>query len=237
MALTLDFSITQSTDCGTLTFTETTGDGTGGYGDGGNPVYTDVKNTILRIELPDTTVLNVHKDYLPTQAANPNGTQDYLPADVGYNKFPNGVWDTTFKVYTTDTASGAIVNGTEYIVTGAGGSITYDGTTYTQNQTFTGTSETTYTENVACEVNVFEASKQCNFLIYCGLRDCLKTLLLSRCKKPCDCRDDFHAAMNELVIDFNAAQLAFTAQNYKCANDTILRLEKQCSGICDDCDC
>lgn len=237
MALTLDFSIAQSTDCGTLTFTETTGDGTGGYGDGGNPLYTAIKNTILRIELPNGTILNVHKDYLPAQAANPNGTKDYLPADVGYSAFPNGVWDITFKVYITDTASGAIANGTEYIVTGAAGSITYDGTTYTQNQTFTGTTVTTYTENVACEVNAFATSKQCNFLIYCGLRDCLKTLLLSRCKEPCDCRDDFHAAMNELVIDFNAAQLAFTAQNYKCANDTILRLEKQCSGICDDCDC
>ena len=237
MALTLNFTISQSTDCGTLTFTETTGNAAGGYGDAGNPVYTAVKNTLLRITLPNATTLNVHKDYLPAAAASPNGTKDYVPADVGYSEMPNGVWDITFKVYTTDTASGAIANGTEYIITGAGGSITYDGTTYTQNQVFTGTAATTYVENVACEVNVLEATKQCNFLIYCGVRDCLKTLLLSRCKSSCDCRDDFHAAMNELVVDFNAAQLAFTAQNYECANDTILRLEKQCSGICDDCNC
>ncbi len=237
MALTLDFTFSQSADCDTITFTETTGDGTGGYGDGGNPLHTDVRNTLLNITFPDGTSADINKGYLPTIATNPNGTQAYVATDFGYTDMPNGVWDVTFRVYTDDTGSGALVDGTEYIVTGSGGSITYDGTTYIENQRFIAGSVATYTENTACEVNVFEAEKQCNFLIYCGVRECLKTLMLNRCGNECDCRDDFHAAMNELIVDFNAAQLAFTAQNYKCANNTIIRLAKKCGGICNDCGC
>lgn len=237
MALNPTFTFAQSADCGTITVTETTGDGTGGYGDAGNSLYTDVKNTRFNIILPDGGTATLDKDYLPTQAATPNGTFDFIPADVGISAFFSGVWDVTFKLYTTDTASGAIVAGKEYIVTGTGASITYDGITYLADSTFVGTSTTTYTENVAGEVNVFYAEVQCNFLIYCGVRECLKTLLLSRCDNDCDCRDDFHDAMNELVIDFNAAQLAFNAQDYKCANNTLIRLGKNCSSICNDCGC
>jgi hypothetical protein len=234
---TLNFTFAQSADCDTLTFTETTGDGTGGYSDGGNPAFSDVKNTLLKIEFPDGTTGNIHKSYLPTQDASPNGTKDYVASDFGYTKIPNGVWEVTFNIYTTDTASGALVNGTEYIVTGSGGQITYDGTVYTENETFVAGATATYTEDVACEVNELHATKTCNVLFYCGVKKCLKDLMLLRCGNECDCRDDFHEAMNELIIDMNAAILAFDALNYACANKTIKRLEKHCGGICNDCGC
>lgn len=237
MALLPSFTFAQSADCGTITVTETTGDSTGGYGDSGNALYTEVRNTRFEIILPDGGSATLNKGYLPIQAASPNGNFDFFPADVGISAFFSGVWDVTMKLYTTDTASGDIAAGVEYIVTGTNGSITYDGETYLNGMTFVGTAETTYVENVACEVNVFYAEGQCNFLIYCGVRECLKTILLSRCDNDCDCRDDFHDAMNELVIDFNAAQLAFNAQDYKCANNTMIRLEKNCGSICNDCGC
>jgi hypothetical protein len=237
MPLDFKFTLAQSADCKTLTFTETTGNGAGGYGDGGNPLYTDVRNTQLTILLPNGDTVLLDKGYLPTTDADPNGTFDFVAGDIGFSNFLDGVWDVTTKVYTTDTASGSILAGVEYIVTGTGASITYDGNTYLENMTFTGTTETDYVENAPSEVNVFHTSKQCNFLIYCGVRGCLKTLMLSRCDNNCDCRDDFHEAMNELIIDFNAAQLAFNEQNYKCANDTLIRLGKNCSSICNDCGC
>ena len=237
MALDLDFTITQSADCDTLTFTETTGNSTGGYSDAGNPAYSDVTNTLLKIEFPDATSGVFHKNYLPTQDASPNGTKDYVASDFGYTDHPNGVWEVTFNVYTTDTASGALLDGTEYIVTGLGGQITYDGTVYEENETFIASSTATYTEDVACQVNVLAATKTCNILIYCGVKECLKSLMLQRCGNECDCREDFHNAMNEIIVDFNAAQLAFTALNYDCANKIIKRLEKQCGGICNDCGC
>ena len=237
MALAVDFTFGQSADCKTITFTETTGDATGGYSDAGNPAYSAVTNTLLEVVLPNSSTVKVHKDYLPTQDVAPNGTKAYLAEDVGYTtNFPNGVWDVTFKVFTIDTPSGGLVQGTEYIVTGTGGQITYDGNIYKENELIVATAVTTYVEDTACSVNVLEAKKNCNFLIYCGVRECLKKLMLQRCGS-CDCREDFHRAMNELIIDFNAAQLSFTEKNYKCANDTIKRLEKQCGGICNDCGC
>lgn len=235
MALELDFTITQSTDCDTLTFTETTGDGTDGYSDGGNVAFNAITNTRLVLTFPDERTLSINKGYLPVQDAAPNGNIDYVPSDFGYTNIPNGVWTVDFRAYSTDTASGALVEGTEYIVTG--GTITYDGNVYAANETFIATTELTYTENTPAQVNILEASKECNVLFYCGVKKCLTELMLSRCDAPCDCKDDFHDAMNELIIDFNAAQLAFNNQNYKCANETILRLEKHCGGICNDCGC
>ena len=235
--LTLGFTFAQSADCDTLTFTETTGNGTGGYGDAGNPVYTDVKNTDLVIVFPDGTSARVNKGYTPSAAANPNGSQTYLASDFGYSSIPDGVWDVTFNVYTTDTASGNLIPSQTYIVTGANGAITYDGKVYIENEVFVATSETTYIENVACEVNLLVASESCNFFMYCGVRSCLKSLMLQRCGNECDCREDFHSAMNELIVDFNAAQLAFTEKNYQCANKTLTRLAKMCGGICNDCGC
>jgi hypothetical protein len=235
MALTVDFTVAQSSDCKTITITETTGDGTGGYSDGGNIAYSAVRNSNLVITLPNERVVNVHKGYLPTQDAAPNGTLIVQAEDVGFSAFPNGVWNAELEIYGADTASGNLIKGIKYIVTG--GTVTYDGTTYAENETFIATAEADYTENTAAEVNVLEGSKNCNLLIYCGVQACLKKLMLQRCEAPCDCRDDFHAAMNELIIDFNAAQLAFNEQNYKCANDTLERLEKHCGGICNDCGC
>jgi hypothetical protein len=235
MALIVDFTIEQSSDCKTITVTETTGDGAGGYGDAGNILYTSVANTNLIVVTPDGTARNVNKAYLPTQAASPNGSFDVVAEDLGYTIIPNGVYGMTLELYSIDTPSGGLVEGTKYIVTG--GTVTYDGTTYAENETFVATAVDTYTENTPASVNVLEAKKECNLLITCGLLSCLKTLMLQRCEAPCDCRDDFHAAMNELIIDYNAAQLAFNEQNYKCANDTITRLEKNCSGICNDCGC
>lgn len=235
----LDFTFAQSTDLGTLTFTETSGNGVGAYD--GTPDYSEVKNTILKIKFPDDTESYISKGYLPTQNASPNGSQPYVPSDFGYSAFPNGVWDVTFKVYTTDTASGALVQGTEYIVTG--GSIQYnllgDGNlvTLAADTVFTASSTLTYTEVTPAEVNVLEGEKTCNVLVYGNVQDCIRTLLLQRCASPCDCREDFHEAMNELVIDITAAQVAFNNNNYKCANDTIQRLAKACGGICNDCGC
>jgi hypothetical protein len=238
MALTLSFTVAQSADCDTLTFTETTGDQTGGYGDAGNPLHTDVKNTRLEITLPDDSEVVVDKSYLPAQAADPNGTFDFFPADVGYDAFPNGVWDVIFKVYTTDTAPGAIVEGSEYIVTGAGYSITYDGNSYTDGETFIGTSEASYSVIAGTgEVNILEAQESCGALVHCGVRECIKTLMLQECGKDCDCRDDFMDAINMIVIDYNTAQLAFNDQNYDCASAILKRLEEACGGICDKCNC
>ena len=237
MALALDFTITQSEDCGTITLTETTGDGVGGYSDSGNPAYSAVRNTLINFTLPDGVSVSLSKGYLPFADTSPNGTQDFVPSDFSYDKIPDGVWDVTLKVYTTDTASGALVDGVEYIVTGAGSSITYNGVTYTENEIFTATATATYTEDTPSEVNKLEASKSCTVLIYCGVRSCIRTLMLSRCQSGCDCGDDYHDAMNELIIDFNSAQLAFNYQNYECANKIIKRLSKMCGGICNDCGC
>ena len=229
----LDFTFTQSADLGTLTFQETSGNGVGAYD--GTPDYTEVKNTVLKIKFPDGTESYINKGYLPDQNASPNGSQLYTPSDFGYTAFPNGVWDVTFKVFTTDTPSGSLSNGTEYIVTG--GTITYDGDTLAAGTVFTATSEDSYTEVTAAEVNVLEGEHTCNILIYGNVQDCIRTLLLQRCGEHCDCREDFHLAMNELVIDITAAQVAFNNNNYTCANDTILRLAKACGGICNDCGC
>jgi hypothetical protein len=246
MALTLDFTLAQSADCDTLTFTETTGDGTGGYGDAGNIAHTDVENSDLLITFPDGTTSRIDKGYTPDNATNPNGTETYSPSDFGYSTMPSGVWDVAFTVYAVDAAAnndlgGGVYNtisqGEVYKVTGIG-TVTYNGITYNRNDVFTGVlGETTYTKTDSAVVSKREAVKECNFLLYCGVKECLKTLMLQRCGNECDCREDFHDAMNELIIDFNAAQLAFTAQNYQCANETIARLERACSGICNDCGC
>lgn len=235
--MTLSFSFAQSADCNTLTFTETTGNLAGGYSDGGNIAFSAVTNTLLEVKLPSGVTKKISKGYLPTQDISPNGTINYTAADFDYTSIPNGVYDVVFKVYATDTPSGSLVEGTEYIITGAGSSVTYDGTVYIENETFIATSVLIYTENAASQVNILYAEEQCNFLIYCGVKECLKKLMLQRCGSDCDCREDFHKAMNELVIDFNAAQLAFNALNYACANKVIQRLEKQCGGICNDCGC
>jgi hypothetical protein len=246
MALTLNFTIAQSADCKTITFTETTGNGTDGYADGSNIAHTAVENSDLVIKFPDDTSSRINKSYTPSQAASPNGTLDYVASDFGYSSIPSGVWDITFNIYKADATAnvdqgdgthGVIVSGTTYIVTNSG-SVTYNGVAYAQNETFVGVAgQAYYAKAGSAIVSVFEAKKQCNFLIYCGVKECLKTLLLQRCESDCGCSEDYHDAMNELIIDFNAAQLAFTAQNYLCANETIQRLEKSCAGICNDCGC
>jgi len=237
MALSPNFTFAQSADCKTLTFTETTGDGAGGYLDSGNIDITAVTNTILVIKFPDGVTKDIHKDYLPTQLTNPNGTVDYLATDLGYSQIPSGVFDITFKVYSTSTISSNIAVGAEYIVTGVGAQIIYNNITYNENERFIGISGYAYyTEIVAADVNILEAEKQCSILLYCGVRTCLKKLMLQSCGN-CNCDTDLKEALTELVVDFNAAQLAFTEANYSCANKTILRLEKQCSGICNDCGC
>ena len=219
MALTLNFTIAQSADCKTITFTETTGNGTDGYADGSNIAHTAVENSDLVIKFPDDTSSRINKSYTPSQAASPNGTLDYVASDFGYSSIPSGVWDITFNIYKADATAnadqgdgthGVIVSGTTYIVTNSG-SVTYNGVAYTQNETFVGVAgQAYYAKAGSAIVSVFEAKKQCK---------------------------DYHDAMNELIIDFNAAQLAFTAQNYLCANETIQRLEKSCAGICNDCGC
>lgn len=232
-----DFTFAQSADCGTITFTETTGNGTGGYSDSGNPAYSAVTNTVLVIKFPDGATKDIHKDYLPTQDASPNGTIDYNNVDFGYSQVPSGVFDVTYKVFTTDTATGALVGGTEYIVTGDGAEILYNGVSYYENDRFTAVSGIdAYQEIAPAQVNVLAGEKQCNFLIYCGVRMCLKKMMLQTCGS-CNCKADLKEALTELVVDFNAAQLAFNESNYACANKTLLRLEKQCSGICNDCGC
>lgn len=235
--LTPTFTLTQPTDCNSVFFTETTGNGEGGYSNGGNISYSNVSNTVLVIKFPDGTTKDVHKGYLPTSATNPNGTETYLPIDLGYTGVPSGVWDVTFKVFSTDVPSGNLIEGTEYIVTGANASITYEGIIYNENDRFVATSTLTYQESTPSQVNKLEGEDNCNFFIICGVKECLQKLMLQRCDTGCDCARDFHEAMNELIIDFNAAQLAFTNNNYACANKTIQRLEKQCGGICNECGC
>lgn len=48
--------------------------------------------------------------------------------------------------------SGSIKSGYSYMVKGATGSLTYDGTVYLPSQTFTGTSATTFTASGSCQV-------------------------------------------------------------------------------------
>jgi hypothetical protein len=96
MPLDFKFTLAQSADCETLTFTETTGNGAGGYGDGGNPLYTDVRNTQLTILLPNGDTVLLDKGYLPSTDADPNGTFDFVAGDIGFSNFLDGVWDFGF---------------------------------------------------------------------------------------------------------------------------------------------
>lgn len=235
MALTLDFTITQPTDCNNITFTEITGDGTGGYGDAGNPVFSDIGATLLTVTIPNGNIVPIYKAYLPTQNASPNGTFDISASDISFNTMPNGVYNFLYESFdNVDVTSGNLVTGTKYIV--STGTIVYEGETYETGETFTATTELTYSESVAATVFSLLAVKDCNFLIYCNLRECLRKLMLMRCD-DCDCKDAIAEGVTELVIDFNAAVLAFNLGNYDCAKDTIERLEKSCSGICNDCNC
>ena len=239
MALILDFTITQPTDCNNITFTETTGeysspDNEGGYGTP-NPIYNTVLYTLLEVTMPDGTVKIIDKGYKPTQNASPNGTFDISASDLGYTTMPNGIYNFNYKIYSNNIGTTSIVQDTEYIV--RSGTISYDGTTYEQGDTFIGTATTTYTNvSGSATVSSLLAIKDCNFLIYCNLRECLRKLMLMRCD-DCDCKDAIAEGVTELVIDFNAAVLAFNLGNYDCAKDTIERLEKSCSGICNDCNC
>ena len=237
MALKPTFTLEQSADCITLTLKETTGlyDATtndGGYGTP-NPAESTIINTNFVFTLPDDSVINLSNGVTPDTGGV--SSVDFTAAQLGYTAPPSGVYNIEYELFSIAN-SAVVTDGTRYIVTG-GGSITYNGQTYFSNQTFTATSVSSFTINGSCTVNPLAHTKNCNFLIFCGVQSCLKQLLLERCNEPCDCRDDFHAAMNELVIDFNAAQLAFSAGNYKCANDTMQRIEKNCGGICDDCGC
>lgn len=240
MALELNFTITQDDDCDILTFTETTGaysspDNEGGYG-APNPAHTDIVFTQLIATLPDAQVKYIKKGYTPTAAASPNGTFNIVPDDIDYTGFPNGVYNLELEVYSGNIASGALVNGTKYVVTG--GSITYNGTSYSEGDTFTANSTDTFVVATGSPVvSSLLSSKDCNVLVYCHLRACLRKLMLERCTEGCDCKETLGDRVAELVIDFNAAVLAFNEQNYKCASDTIERLEKACSGICNDCGC
>lgn len=235
MALLLDFTITQPTDCDNITFTETTGNGVGGYGDSGNPVYTDVGTSRLVVQTPDGNTSIVFVDYKPTQNASPNGTFDINASLLNFSSMPNGVYNFKFELYDNiSVVSGLLVQGTKYIV--QTGSIVYDGETYNTGDAFVATATTTYTPTGVVNILALINEKDCNFLIYCNLRECLRKLMLMRCD-DCDCKDAISDGVTEMVIDFNAAVLAFNLGNYKCAADTIARLEKSCSGICNDCDC
>jgi hypothetical protein len=241
MALELNFTITQDDNCDKLTFIETTGaysspDNEGGYGTP-NPLFSEIGFTQLIVELPDGSTKYVKKGYTPTSGTSPNGTYNIVPDDIDYTGFPNGVYNMEFEAYlNVSTPSGGLVNGTKYAV--VGGTITYGSSNYEDTDVFTAGSVDTYTVvSGAPLILPLEATKNCNVLIYCHLRSCLRKLMLERCTSDCDCKETLGDKVSELVIDFNAAVLAFNNQNYKCASDTIARLEKACGGICNDCNC
>jgi len=238
MAIAPTFSVAEANDGSVLTFTETTGLAAGGYD--GSPDYSDVTNTRFEWELPSGNFTNISVGYLPTQNANPNGTQEFTPENLGLNTFGSGVYTLTYKIYTTAIVQGAgsIVAGSEYIITG-GLVITYDGVNYAANEIFIGNaSENDYTiVSGSGSVNVIEGSESCDLVIYRKAQKCIQTLLLSKCNK-CDCGDGLYEAAIELLADFEGALIAFTAGNNKCSNDTFLRIDRNCANICNDCpDC
>ena len=240
MPLQLNFTITQDDDCDILTFTETTGsyaspDNEGGYGTP-NPAHTDIVFTQLLATLPDTQVKTIRKGYTPSAAASPNGTFNIVPNDIDYTGFPNGVYNLELEAYSGNTTSGNLVNGTKYAVTG--GSINYNNAIRAEDTVFTATSVDTFaTQTGSPVVSPLLSAKDCNVLVYCHLRACLRKLMLDRRTEDCECKETLGDRVAELVIDFNAAVLAFNEQNYKCASDTIERLEGYCSGLCNDCGC
>jgi hypothetical protein len=236
MPITPAFSIAEANDGSKLTLTETTGDAAGGYD--GTPDFSDVTNTRFEWELPDGSLINLSPGYLPTQNASPNGTQDFLPADIGLNTFGSGVYTITMKIYTSAITQGGgnIVAGVEYIVTG-NYTITYNGVNYAQNEVFIGISaENDFTiVSGSGSVNSLEGSDVCDAVIYRKAQKCIQGLLLTRCNK-CDCGDGLYDAAMELLADFNGALVAFNVGNNKCSNDTLLRIDRNCANICNDCE-
>jgi len=236
MAIALDFTLTEASDGLSLTFTETTGDATGGYD--GTPVFSDVANTRFEWELPDTNLVKISVGYLPTQNTSPNGTHVFISTDIGLNTIGSGVYTLTYKVYTSACAQGAgcIAVGVEYIVTGSGYTILYNGNVYTTNDIFIGVAGVgDYTiQSGSGTINAIEASATKDFVLYRKAEKCIQGLLLTKCNK-CDCGDDLYDAAMELLADFQGALVAGTVGNNKCANDTLRRIDTNCANICNDC--
>lgn len=237
MALQVEFSVDQSSDCDTLTFTDTTGvfdAGTnpGGYG-APNPADTDITDVRFEFLLPgETTARVVDTTFLP-----PTSTQLFLPANFDKNENPDGTWQLTYKVYGANVPSGSIAVNEEYIVTGYD-SVTYNSVTYTTNNIFIGvTGVTAYTTSGTGTVGKKESFRTNDFFLYCNTQLCLKELLVKNAKEKCDCDEDFDKKLTELVVRMNGAILAFRYGAKTCANDEIIALDKKCTNLCVDCGC
>lgn len=234
MALELNFTITQEEDCDTVTFTETTGVDGNGY-NSSTVEWNDVDYTHLRVTVPNGDTLLIQKGHTPN--VDGTGSFDIVSTDLNYTSFPNGVYSYDYEVFTTDT-SGVLVDNALYVIVSGTLTLNNGGSLITYQ---TGSLITWKASNVI-ETNTATFAKRthiktCNAFVYCNLRNCLRKLMLDRCQSDCDCKETIAENVAELVIDFNAAVLAFNEENYKCATETMERLEKICDGICNDCGC
>jgi hypothetical protein len=233
MAFIPTYTIVQAQDGLSLLFTETTGNGSTGYD--GTPAYTQVVDTQFKFTTPSDEIKNVVNTYLPTQNTAPNGTTTFLPADFGMTRFENGVYQLELK-YIVKEVSGQIEPGVTYTVTGTGFFV-YNTEAYNPGDIFVGISGiTTYTASPSI-YPTYSVTVTSNFLLYHDVKQCLKSLMLLRCKNNCDCKDDYNFAVSELVIDMNTALLAFQNNSFKCANETLTRISNMCSSFCTDCNC
>lgn len=237
MALSVNYKIIQPNDCESIVIEDTTGDydaadNPGGYG-APNEERADITGTLFTLtELDSDTETVFQKNYLP----DPAGAQaNILNTDLGVDKIATKCYRMLYEVFAGDTASGAIVDGTRYLVTNAatpGDSIDYDGVTYEEGEAFTGvTGVTTYTESGSVDVSAIVSSADNNFMFWCTLRKCIRDLMLingSDKSVKGTFPSDFIEQLVNLDMDLNSAIITFDSQMTDCACENILLIQQAC---------
>ncbi len=247
MALQVEYKITQGAECDKIIFEDTTPvfdavTALGGYG-APNVTRANITATQFIFTLPDSTIvtlnqLAINKNCLPDPAGS---VKDIFPSDMGLTALLDECHEMEYEVYVGDIASGSIVLDKKYIVldpTGTASTVTYDGNTFKEGDTFIGTAVTTYTEgNALMEVSALESSVTNKFIVWCNVRNLIKSLALTTVKEKCQKECDWVDELFRLNMELDYTLLAFSNGMNDCACTSIKELSKEAVEFFNKCCC